>query len=294
LDRVLEPLADWLRYFFRERRLPGCPLVAVVHPWETGWDNSPRWDLLPAAGLKPKRPYQRLDTRSVGASQRPSGRDYDGYVALAEIISEGGFELAAYRSRTPFVVYDTLFDALCYGAARELNRMAEHLDREQPFPGADLADFARAFEEYHWNRLNGTYYDFDAQGGRQLEVDSAAPLAAVGSGLLDSSRAAYVCDRYLARCDEALPVCTFPPGSPGFDADLYWRGPVWLNVNWLVVDGLRRLRLDRLSTGLAARSLAAFAPTGFTEYVNPLTGEARGIRSFSWTAALVLDLLRTA
>jgi hypothetical protein len=45
-----------------------------------------------------------------------------------------------------------------------------------------------------------------------------------------------------------------------------------------------RLRDDLLE--LAAR-------TDFAEYVDPFTGEARGARTFSWTAALALDLERT-
>lgn len=291
--RVLEPLTGWIRYLLRDRRLPGSPLVAVVHPWETGWDNSPRWDLLPAAGLRPRRPYQRLDTRSVAAGQRPSGRDYDGYVALAEIISEGGFDLAAYRSRTPFVVHDVLFDALTHRAAGELNRLAAGLGRQEPFGAGELDDFARAFEELHWNPGAGTYYDWDAQAGCQLEVPSAAAVAALAGDLVPRDRALAVLDGYLARCGGLTPVCTYPPGEPGFDASLYWRGPVWLNVNWLVVEGLRRLGFRERAAELGRRSLEAFGRGGFPEYLDPAGGEPRGIESFSWTAALVLELLES-
>ena len=289
--RVLDPLSDWLRYLFRDRRLPGSPLVAVVHPWETGWDNSPRWDLLAAAGLTPRHPYQRLDTRVVAEGERPSGRDYDGYIALAEIISGGNFELAAYRARTPFVVHDVLFDSLCHRAAAELNRLARTLGRAEPFAEGELADFARAFEELHWNERAGTYFDYDAQADRQIEVPSAAALAALAGDLVPRARALAILDGYLARNGKLLPVCTYPIGAPGFDPDLYWRGPVWLNVNWLVIEGLRRVGLGERAESLARQTLAAFAPTGFAEYLNPVSGEGRGIASFSWSAALTLELL---
>ena len=289
--RILDPLSDWLRYLFRDRRLAGSPLVAVVHPWETGWDNSPRWDLLGAAGLRPRRPYRRLDTRAVAATERPSGRDYDSYIALAEIISDGDFELASYRARTPFLVHDVLFDALCHRAAVDLNRMARGLGRAEPFAARDLEDFGRAFEELHWSPRAQTYFDYDVVAGRQIEVPSAAALAALAGDLVSRGRALAILDGYLARNGPLLPVCTYPVGAPGFDADLYWRGPVWLNVNWLVIEGLDRLGLGERAQLLAEQTLAAFAPTGFAEYVNPVSRQGRGIAGFSWSAALTLELM---
>ncbi|HVD02333.1 MAG TPA: trehalase family glycosidase [Candidatus Dormibacteraeota bacterium] len=293
-ERVCGALCDWLGYLFRERRLPGSPLVAVVHPWETGWDNSPRWDLLSAAGLRPRRPYQRLDTRAVADGERPSGRDYDGYIALAEIISDGGFDLAAYRTRTPFVVHDVLFDALTHRAAVELNALCRRLGRTEAFASAALAEFARAFDEMHWNPGAQTYFDYDAQAGRQIEVASAAALAALGGDLVPAERATALLERYHDACGDLLPVPTVPPGNPSFDPDLYWRGPVWLSVNWLVVDGLRRLGLSPAAERLARQTLEAFAGSDYAEYLNPVTRQPRGIRAFSWTAALTLDLLAGA
>lgn len=290
-ERVCGPLCDWLSYLFRDRRLPASPLVAVVHPWETGWDNSPRWDLLPAAGLKPKRPYARRDTGAVSAAQRPGGRDYDGYVALAEIISEGGFELAAYRARTPFVVHDVVFDALSHRAAVELNGLCRRLGRPDAFAEPALAEFARGFEELHWNQRAQTYYDYDAQAGRQIEEPTAAALAALGGDLVPRNRAATLVERYLDRAGGLIPIPTVPPATAAFDADLYWRGPVWFCVNWLAADGLERLGLTREAAGLRGQTLDAFAATAFAEYLNPVTGAGRGIAGFSWTAALTLDWL---
>jgi len=289
--RVHQPLVAWVRYLLHDRRLPGSPLVAVVHPWETGWDNSPRWDFLGPAGLRPKRPYERLDTRAVAAGQRPSGRDYDSYLALTEIISEGGYDLSAYRSRTPFVVHDVLFDALTYRAAADLDAVALALGETEPFGWALLAEFRRAFEYHHWNAGRGTYFDYDAQAGRQLEVASAAAVAALAGGLIPAGRVRAVLDGHLARSGGALPICTVPPTESSFVSDLYWRGPVWMNVNWLAIDGLRAAGLEEEAQELAGRTLAMFGPTGFAEYVDAIDGAGKGIASFSWTAALTLDLL---
>src|SRR5207245_32306 len=52
--RTYPGLLGFVEYLARRRRLRGSPLVAVVHPWESGWDNSPRWDHLRAARLRPR------------------------------------------------------------------------------------------------------------------------------------------------------------------------------------------------------------------------------------------------
>ena len=71
----------------------------------------------------------------------------------------------------------------------------------------------------------------------------------------------------------------------------YWRGPLWINVNWLLWLGLRGHGYADLAGALRDSMLALVARAGFAEYFDPDTGTGIGSPSFSWTAALVLDLL---
>src|SRR5690606_1132408 len=81
--------------------------------------------------------------------------------------------------------------------------------------------------------------------------------------------------------------------GPSFDATRYWRGPAWFNTAWLVERGLRTHGRDTRARSLREAVVAEAGRTEFAEYVDPLTGEGRGARQFSWTAALALDLLHT-
>jgi hypothetical protein len=288
---VFPALREWIEYLGSRRQLPGSPLVAVVHPWETGWDNSTRWDHLAAAHLRPRRPYQRLDVRHVAATERPSDSDYDAYMALVELLDEADYDLAAYFRQTPFCVYDVLIDALWYGAARDLNEMAADLGEPPPFDPGRLREFAAAFEAAHWDPELGLYVDWDCVAGRRIRRPSAAGLAALAGGVVGPDRARRVWERYRELSGDALAVCTVPPSDPGFDPRRYWRGPVWLQINWLVAEGLAELGMAAEAAALRELSVTLVRSGEFAEYFDALTGEPCGSRSFSWSAALTLDLL---
>jgi glycogen debranching enzyme len=87
-------------------------------------------------------------------------------------------------------------------------------------------------------------------------------------------------------------VPSVPLGDPEVDPRRYWRGPVWVNVNWMLIEGLRAAGKSDLADDLRARTLALVDRGGFFEYFDPRTGEGIGAPEFSWTAALTIDLLR--
>lgn len=77
-----------------------------------------------------------------------------------------------------------------------------------------------------------------------------------------------------------------------FSAVTYWRGPVWVNVNWLITLGLyRRGRTERANACFEGL-VALMWENGFWEFYRPDSGRALGGRDFSWSAALTIDLLR--
>ena len=71
----------------------------------------------------------------------------------------------------------------------------------------------------------------------------------------------------------------------------YWRGPVWINVNWFLVRGLERCGLEAEAAALGTRLSSSVTRSGFTEYYEPSTGAPLGSGS-SPGARPSLDLLR--
>ena len=86
-------------------------------------------------------------------------------------------------------------------------------------------------------------------------------------------------------------VASHDPASEGFDASRYWRGPVWLIVNYMIADGLRRAGQTDVAEKIKNDSLELIAKGGFAEYYEPLTGAACGGVEFTWTAAMVIEFV---
>lgn len=123
-------------------------------------------------------------------------------------------------------------------------------------------------------------------------MDTVAGLCAIYGGLVDKTRAEAIISRYLRRCRGFRVLPSTVPNQPGFEADRYWRGPVWVSTNWLVIRGLHDLGLAEHAAALAEETLALVHRSGWFEYFHARTGAGLGSRDFSWTAALVVDLLR--
>jgi glycogen debranching enzyme len=88
-----------------------------------------------------------------------------------------------------------------------------------------------------------------------------------------------------------FPVPTVPLDAPEFQEEAYWKGPTWLNMNWMTVEALLECDEGDLAEQLRQRTLELVDNAGCSEYFSPLTGRGYGAPEFSWTAALVIELL---
>jgi hypothetical protein len=64
-----------------------------------------------------------------------------------------------------------------------------------------------------------------------------------------------------------------------------------VNTNWLIVEGLHDCGEVEAAEALRELTLDLVDESGFAEYFSAITGRGYGAPEFSWTAALVLDLV---
>jgi hypothetical protein len=90
----------------------------------------------------------------------------------------------------------------------------------------------------------------------------------------------------------AAPMKTTGISEPAFEAQNYWRGPVWPVIDWLLWQSLHQLGYSARANAIRGDSLSQLVAAGeFGEYFEPFTGKQLGSTQQSWTAAVTLDWL---
>lgn len=85
-------------------------------------------------------------------------------------------------------------------------------------------------------------------------------------------------------------LATELPSSPHYQADGYWRGPVWAPSTALVENGLRRAGHTALADEVSHRFRTLCENSGFAENFDARTGAGQRDRAYTWTAGCYLIL----
>ncbi|MFF2650648.1 trehalase family glycosidase [Streptomyces sp. NPDC058045] len=279
LRRMYPKLTDYHAWWYRNRDHDGNGLAeygATVDPandstkarrlaaaWESGMDNAPRFDEVAVT----------TNTDSAGQTT--------GYSLEQESV-----DLNAYLYAEKQYLADI---------ARVLGRSAEadHLLDEREQLGREIR--TRMYDP-------GTrfFYDRALDGAPRAEagkgIEGAIPLwaGAATAGQAAGVRSALIDDTQFAT---HLPLPTAARDNPGFNPLGYWRGLVWLDQAYFTIEGLRAYGYHgdarRITERLLTRADGLLGDGPIHENYNPLTGEGRNSTNFSWSAAALLELLRT-
>jgi glucosylglycerate hydrolase len=294
-------LFAWHRYLATARDPEGSGLVTIYHPWESGTDNSPRWDrALEAVEVGDLPPYTRYDLQHVtDPSHRPTDAEYDCYLWLLEHLKRARYDEAAIYDSHPFLVKDVLFSAILVAANEALLEIAEVVGAtgEDRTLMEGWVERGRRGLERRWDPELGLCIDYDLLAGEPLRVRTVAGFAPLIAGNLSEG---WLGDLLQTLDSPAfagheglhwpLPPST-SPDEPAFHPRSYWRGPMWPVANWLLWWSLIRAGAPDRAARMRRETLGQLAEGGFAEYFEPFTGEPLGSAEQSWTAAVALDML---
>jgi hypothetical protein len=265
VDHLLAPASRALRHLLEERRAP-CGLVRILHPWESGIDDHPRF-----AAWQPD-PWDREAWASIKVELV---RDL--LVVEGEAVASASFDVCPAG-----------FNALVAWNGMQL---ASVTGDEALFAAAE--DVSIALDQT-WDGRRLTWCDADPTGRPGSGVDTIdALLTALVTA--DAGRAEVA---IAAAVDPQRFGSPFGPAGVATDEgayapDGYGRGATWPHLTYLLWVAALASGLVGEAAALGRLLVAGASRSGLAEYWDPRDGTGYGARPQSWTglAAVVADSL---
>jgi len=281
LAEALPALERFYRYLATERDPDGDGLISTICQFETGLDYSPAYDR--SLGVRYDQPLRiSWAVRRVRMANKRVGYD------LERIFARGSH------------VEDVLVNAIWIDNLKALARLAERAGNSElaSWAEAKAAQALQSLLEKSWDAKRGLFFNLDGSAERRTDVKTIQCLMPL---LLDDLPAEMV-ERLLGHLTDPkefwspYPVPSVSLDEPSYSDGCYfgrtrliWRGPLSLNTNWFLWQGLVRHGESSYAAHLAERSLDAVRRGGFNEFFAAKSGEPLGADHFGW-ATLVADM----
>jgi hypothetical protein len=258
VDHLHRAATAGLDYLFEHRRDPASGLIRVVHPWETGCDNSARWD---------------------GWSEKPFS-EFRWNIKKRDLIRSLQLQDGGAWANPSFDVGSAGFSALVAFNARELAEVTGNPDLL-----SKSSALARAIDD-HWVDSRRTWSDVCLAGPRS--TSAVRTLDALFGVLVSENR-----DHLDGAFAEIFERRSFwrpygPSGSaadePSYDPGAYWRGDAWPQELYLVMVAAQRRGRHMEADRLAERLVLGCIGSGYAERWNPETGAGLGAIPQGWAA----------
>ena len=126
---IITKIKNYHDWFIKFRDPNKTGLVSILHPWESGYDNSPIWDQ-PMSNIKVDKDlnYKRRDLEVSNSDERPLKTDYDRYVTLRDQFRDVHYDPQKLYEISDFNVVDVGFNALFLRANKDLLSLAKNFD----------------------------------------------------------------------------------------------------------------------------------------------------------------------
>ena len=294
------------QWIYKERDPHGEGLALLIHPWESGLDNSPPWSQQLYIHSKPtwitiveKTRLDKLvllfrrDTQHVPPGQRLSNIDALLYYSVLQRLRRKNWDIETILNRSHFAVEDLSFNSILIRANRHLRDIAKTIGHKVPDELLFSMKETEESLEKLWDGYYKQYFSRNFVTHKLIKEPSIASLMPLYAGTITKERAAELVtslhDKDLFKSE--YPIASVPINSQYYKELGYWQGPTWINTNWLIIDGLRRYGYNEEAELITKQSVKVVEDHGPYEYFSAISGKPAGAKNFSWTAALTIDLL---
>ena len=289
--KILKKIKKYHEWFIKFRDPNKTGLVSILHPWESGYDNSPIWDEpMNNISVDKELNYQRRDLEVSNSDERPLKIDYDRYVTIRDQFRDVNYDPYKLYELSIFNVVDVGFNSLFLKANKDLVNLLKKFKLNY-----DELDFFISKSESEIIKLYN--YDRDEFVSKDLNTNKDILIPSITNYFTliadlknDKLNNKIINNLKNHNLNEKYFFSTIKPDHESFEEKRYWRGPVWINCNWLIYQGIKN-KDKEYSIKIKNETISLIENKGFHEYYSCNDGSVMGANNFSWSAALYLDLV---
>ena len=142
-----------------------------------------------------------------------------------------------------------------------------------------------------YNKKNNSFFNLDLKNKKKITIPSITNYFILFADLKDKKLNNNIIKNLKKHGkNEKYFFSSIKSNHRKFEEKRYWRGPVWINCNWIIYQGLKN-KDNRFANQIKKKTIDLVKQKGFNEYFSCKTGKGFGATNFSWTASLFLDLI---
>ena len=290
IKKIIKKLKKFHEWFIKYRDPQKTGLVSILHPWESGYDNSPIWDQsLDKVKIEKNLKYKRADNKIINPDFRPLSIDYDRYVTIKNKLRKIRYHPKKVYKLSPFNVVDVGFNSIFLKANKDLIILLDRFNLNK----SNINKYIKISEKNLlklYDKKKGKFFSKDIKNKKKIYIPSITNYFVlfadidndlINKKLIESLKKHNFKDKYF--------FSSVKSNHKSFEEKRYWRGPVWINCNWFIYKGLKNKDF-LFSNKVKNKTIQIIEKKGFYEYYNCKSGQPMGAKNFSWSAALYLDL----
>jgi glycogen debranching enzyme len=181
LHEVYSPMWKYYDWLLKERDHDGDYLLTIIHPWESGWDASPRWDDL------------------LGLSDPTDDEARQARFALAHKLKGVGYDMSGVIQENLFHVEPVDFNAIYSANTLALARIAAIIGRQdhEVYFKTIAHKVAAAIRAKMWDERAGSYWDLAGIHEKPIEIPTPASFITLFAEIPPRTQADRLIDQML-------------------------------------------------------------------------------------------------
>ena len=278
-------------WFIKNRDPKKTGLVSILHPWESGYDNSSLWDEpMNKVKIEKNIQYKRADNKVINPEHRPLNIDYDRYVTIKNDLRKKKYDPKKIFKTSLFNVVDIGFNSIFLKSNKDLIILLKKFNLDS----STIINYVKITEKNilkYFDKKKQTFFCFDLRNKKKIFIPSITNYLILYADIKNSKiNDILIKNLKKHNLKEKYFFSSIKPNHKSFEEKRYWRGPVWINCNWFIHKGLMN-KDEKYSNKIKERTIRLVEKKGFHEYYSCKNGKPMGANNFSWSAALYLDLI---